>query len=270
MIAWMILILLLVPANILAQTVLLNTGARNEGLAGQSAVPRDEWAMWRNPAGLASIEASAVSFSARQVPVIQVPARSALLAIRTEAGCLAAGVSAFGDDLYSEHAMSLAFAHRIGVTNVGLRADMFQLRIDGNDIKRTFGVTIGGITAIGSRLLIGAVARNINLPQWTKGHPLPVVLNGGLFFMPSEIFSVIAEVEKNTDLDPTIKGALEYTLKKKLFVRTGFNLFPNAAFGGIGFRMWRLGFDYAIRWGYLPGYFHVMSVSVRTKPREAR
>ncbi|HMJ67448.1 MAG TPA: hypothetical protein VK508_01055 [Cyclobacteriaceae bacterium] len=264
----MILIFSFLSANIFAQSVLLNTGARNEGLAGQSAVSRDEWAIWRNPAGLTYVDATTASFGTRQVPIINVPARSALLAVKTRAGCLAAGVSAFGDDLYSEHAMSLAFAHKIGITNVGVRADVFQLRIDGNGIKRTFGVTIGGITAIGSRLLIGAVARNVNLPQWAEGQPLPVVLNAGLLFMPTDIFSVIAEVEKNTDLDPTIKGAVEYTVKKKLFVRTGFNLFPNAAFGGIGLRMWRMGFDYAVRWGYLPGYFHMMSVSIRTKTRD--
>jgi hypothetical protein len=215
------------------------------------------------------MDAPVVSFGVRHVPIINLPARSALVAINTRAICLAGGVSAFGDDLYSEQAMSLGFAHRIGATNVGFRADMFQLRIDGSSVKRTFGVTIGGITSIGSRLLIGALARNINLPQWTKGQTLPVALNAGLLFMPTDIFSVIAEVEKNTDFDPTVKAAVEYSLKKKFFIRTGFNLFPNAAFGGIGFRAWRLGFDYAIRWGYLPGYFQAISISITTKHKRS-
>jgi hypothetical protein len=269
MFARIILILLLLSAKISAQTVLLNTGARNEGLAGQYALSRDEWSLWRNPAGLASIEASAISFSLRHIPVVQQPVNSAVAAFHNKLLCIATGVSAFGDDLYSEQAMSLAFAHRIGITNAGIRADMFQLRIDGNGIKRTFGVTVGAITAIGNRLFLGITARNINLPQWAHGQPLPVVLNAGLMFSPTGAFSVIAEVEKNTDLDPTIKGAVEYSLKKKFFVRTGFNLFPNAAFGGVGFRLWRFGFDYAIRWGYLPGYFQVISVSVRTKQKSS-
>jgi len=107
------------------------------------------------------------------------------------------------------------------------------------------------------------MARNLNLPAWARGQPLPVVLCAGLQFTPSDNFLVIAEAEKNTDFDPTFKGGMEYSMRQKFFVRTGFNLFPNAAFGGFGLRTWRLGFDYAARFGYLPGYSHQLSVSVR-------
>jgi hypothetical protein len=268
MLAKIIFMLLLLQAvKIPAQSVLSNGGARNDGLGGQSAVSIDEWSLWRNPAGLAK-ETSAIAFGVRYTPLIKLPTRSAMLALATQRGCFAGGVSAFGDDLYNEHVLSFAFAHRLTNTNVGIRADLFQQSVDGSGVRRTIGVTIGGITAIGSRLMIGAVARNVNLPQWVKGHPLPVVLSAGLLFRPSGNFSVVAELEKNTDFDPTIKGAVEYSLRKKMFVRTGFNLFPEAAFGGFGFRLWRLGIDYALRWGYLPGYSQQMSVSVRPGKRE--
>ena len=258
---------LLSPTKIPAQTVLSSAGARNEGLAGQSAVTRDEWSLWRNPAGLTHTDAYVAAFGAGRVPIINVPSRSAMLSLNARAGCFATGVSAFGDDLYNEHVLSLAFAHRIGITSIGIRTDVFQLSIDGNEVKRAVGVTIGGITSIGGRLMIGAVARNVNLPEWAKGRPLPVVLNAGLLFIPSENFSAIAEVEKNTDLTPTIKAAMEYSLRKKFFARTGFNLFPETAFGGIGFRLWRLGFDYSLRWGYIPGYFQSISVSVKANKK---
>jgi hypothetical protein len=54
-------------------------------------------------------------------------------------------------------------------------------------------------------------------------------------------------------------------MRRKFFFRTGFNLFPNAAFGGFGLRMWRCGFDYALKFGYLPGYAQQLSVTMRFK-----
>lgn len=271
MIAKILLMLLSLPVvKISAQSVLSNGGARNESLAGQSAVTLDEWSLWRNPAGLAHPGESMIAFGVRHAPMMEVPARAAVAAFDARAGSFTAGISAFGDELYSEHVLSFAFAHRLDITSLGVRADLFQLTVDGSGVRRTVGVTIGGITSVGNRLMIGALARNVNLPHWVKGQPLPVILSAGLLFTASDNFSVIAEVEKNTDFDPTVKGAMEYSLRKKFFVRTGFNLFPEAAFGGFGFRLWRLGVDYALRWGYLPGYSQQLSVSVRTGSRKQK
>jgi hypothetical protein len=261
--------LLLPTLNISAQTVLSNSGAKNEALASLTATSTDEWSLWRNPAGLSSIDQSAISFGVRRAPGINTLTRSIVVAHNMQAGTVAAGVSAFGDDVYNEQAISLGYANHIGLAAVGIRADVIQLRIDGNPTMRTVGITIGAIANLTPRLSVGLCARNVNLPEWARGQPLPVILNSGISFRPSESFLVAAEVEKNTDFDPTLKGAVEYSLRRRLvFMRTGFNLFPNAAFGGIGLRTWRLGFDYALRFGYLPGYSHQLSVALRVNKRK--
>ncbi|MEJ0029294.1 MAG: hypothetical protein WDO15_02485 [Bacteroidota bacterium] len=244
--------------------MLSNTGAKNEALGSSTSVSVDEWSLWRNPAGLASVESPVISSGIRKMQNIPAFTRSVVLAIPTRLTSLGAGMSAFGDDIYNEQAASLAVANTIGLVSLGVRADVIQLRIDGSGIKRAIGITIGSIAKITPQWSIGACARNINLPQWASGQPLPVVLNAGLLFSPSDNFLLITEVEKNTDFDPTLKGAMEYSFRKKFFVRTGFNLFPNAAFGGIGLRTWRLAFDYALRFGYLPGYSQQLSVGVNT------
>ncbi|HZY82948.1 MAG TPA: hypothetical protein VFE50_25690 [Cyclobacteriaceae bacterium] len=255
-----ILIISLLPfAKLFAQP-----GAADEALAAQVALSRGEWALWRNPAGLCHTNASAVSSGVQQLPAIKLLSKSALVAINTHAGTFAAGAIAFGDDLYREQTLSLGYAHSIGITNIGIRADALELRIHDFGLRRTFGVTIGASTAIGKRITIGAVARNINLPKWIDGEPLPVVLNTGLRFIPSDNFLLVAELEKNTDFDPTFKSAFEYSLHKKFFIRTGFNLHPHAAFGGFGLQLWRLGFDYSLRWSYLPGYAQQVSISIKS------
>jgi hypothetical protein len=260
-----LLIAILLPLKISAQTVLSNSGAKNESTGSPISVTTDEWSLWRNPAGLTSVEHPVVSSSIRKSQSVNAFTRSALLAGSGGSFSGAIGVSSFGDDLYNESAASLGVASKIGLTSIGLRADINQLRIDGNATRRALGITIGCIAQITHRLSIGISARNINLPTWSRGQPLPVLLNTGVAFIPGDNFLVVAEVEKNTDFNPTFKGGFEYSMRKKFFFRTGFNLFPNAAFGGIGLRMWRFGFDYSLKFGYLPGYAQQMSVSLQLK-----
>jgi hypothetical protein len=259
-----ILIIFLLPV-----TTIFAQGAADESLGGHVAASRGEWSLWRNPAGLTHTGTSAIALGVRQFPAITLLSKSALIALTTRAGCFSTGMLAFGDEIYNEQTLSLGYAHSIGITSVGIRADALQLRIDGLGIRRTFGITIGASTFVGKRIIIGAVARNINLPQWTAGEPLPVVLNAGLLFIPSENFLLIAEIEKNTDFNPTIKGAFEYSFAKKFFIRTGFNLHPHAAFGGLGFKLWRFGIDYALRWGYHTGYAQQLSVSLKSTKKNS-
>jgi hypothetical protein len=256
--------MLLHTLNIRAQTVLSNIGAKNEALASTTSVSSDEWSLWRNPAGLSSVDHTVLSSAIRRLQAINAFTRSIVLATNTSFGSFGTGMSSFGDDLYSEQAASLAFSHSLGLASVGIRADILQLRIDGSTTKTTYGISIGSIAKITPQLSIGVCARNVNLPEWTGGQPLPVVLNAGVLFRPSENFLLVTEVEKNTDFDPTLKGAMEYSLQRKFFARTGFNLFPNAAFGGIGLRTWRFAFDYALRFGYLPGYSQQLSIGFNT------
>jgi hypothetical protein len=257
-------VLLLMPTlNIRAQIVLSNCGAKNESLGSTSSVSTDAWSLWRNPAGLMSIEQTVTSSAIRRTQNISALSRSVVVATHTKAGSIAAGMSAFGDDIYNEQAASLGFANKLGLASLGIRADVIQLRIDGESTRRVIGISVGAIAKLSSTLSVGACAHNINLPSWARGQPLPVVLNAGLLFTPSESFLVIAEAEKNTDLRPTIKGAMEYSLRRKFFARTGFNLFPNCAFGGIGLHRWRFAFDYSLKYGYMPGFSQQLSISVQ-------
>ncbi len=255
-------ILTIVVANACGQTALSNAGARNEALAAIAATATDEWALWRNPSGLASLTSMIVSSGVRQVRHIPALTKSALIVVPTRLA-VGGGIARFGDDLYNEQVLSAGGAHQVGITSIGIRADLFQLRIDGFDLKRTFGVSVGVLTTISPRLKIGACARNINLPSWTTAQPLPVVINAGLIFIPAAAFTLHAEVEKNTEHPPTIKGAFAYTLRNKFFIRTGYNLFPSAAFAGTGLRAWKLDFDYAMQFGGLIGYSHVLCVAIR-------
>lgn len=251
--------------NISAQTALTNSGAKNEALGSPVSIPGDEWALWRNPAGLTLIDKPIASSSIRRSSATNVLSRSALLAGSAKALSAGVGVASFGDEIYNENTVSLALANTLGLASIGIRGDITQLRIDGTPPRHAFGITIGCIARITHRLSIGITARNINLPAWARGQPLPVVLNTGVAYTPGDNFLLAAEVEKYTDFDPTLKGGFEYSVRKKFFFRTGFNLFPNNGFGGVGLRMWRLAVDYALKFGYLPGYSQQLSLTFQLR-----
>src|ERR1043166_7182093 len=132
--------MLLHSLNIRAQIVLSNTGAKNEALGSSTSVSNDEWSLWRNPAGLTLLDHPIVSSGVRKMQGIHAFTRSVVFATPASFGSLGAGMSAFGDDLYSEQAASVAFANSLGLASLGVRADITQLRIDGSATKRAFGI----------------------------------------------------------------------------------------------------------------------------------
>lgn len=88
-------------------------------------------------------------------------------------------------------------------------------------------------------------------------------LAAGLSFKPTEQILLITEIEKDLAYDPTAKFGMEYALHKKVFGRTGFNLNPEAAFFGLGFKGWRLKFDYSIQYTSNLNFAHQASASYR-------
>ena len=82
--------MLLHTLNIRAQTVLSNIGAKNEALAGATSVSSDEWSLWRNPAGLSSIDHAVLSSAIRRMAstfdIYSAPGQGTALLARVRSG----------------------------------------------------------------------------------------------------------------------------------------------------------------------------------------
>lgn len=253
-----------------AQSVLSTIGSANESFGARTASSTGEWSLWANPAGLVFTENLVLGSGVSQRQGIPLTTQTAIVALPTSIGVFGAGVSRLGDDLYREQMLSFAFSNKLEITALGVRADVFQLAIDGNQTRRAIGLTVGGIISASKFLKVGACARNINLPKWQGDEKLPVVLAVGVLFQPTKQFSSMVEVEKNTDLHPTYKAGFEYAFKNKFWLRTGVNLFPDAAFAGVGLHAWKFNVDYAIRYGTMPGYHHQLSFSISFTKKSAK
>jgi hypothetical protein len=263
--------LLFTPMLLSGQSVSTGLGARAAALGYASGTLADEWAIFNNIAGIANVQNFQTGFAYEARATISGANRMGfLLTSPLGFGTAGLGVFRFGDDLYSEQAISLGYASKIGNTSLGARASYLQYRALGFGTKGVLGINIGGITQITPKILIGAWIQNINQPKlrFDDAEKAPVKLTASLAVKPTDHFTWIAEVEKDVLYEPLWKTGMEYWIHKKLATRLGFNINPRSFFCGIGFNGWRIKADYAIQGFSDLGVAHQLSASYRINKTE--
>lgn len=239
-------------------------GAREAGLGYSSSTLSGEWAILNNVGGLAKVDKPNAAFAYDTRPTLPGSNRvAAALSMPFKIGA-AGGFSLFrfGDDLYSEQVISAGYSNQLGIASLGLKVNYVQYRAEGVGTRSFVGVDFGGITQLTKQISIGAYIININQPKLSSidNERAPTRLVAGISFKPVEDCLILSEVEKELNYDATIKAGLEYRIHKKVKVRTGFNLHPNAAFFGLGFQARKLRIDYALQYNQSFSVAHQASV----------
>lgn len=172
------------------------------------------------------------------------------------------GLFRFGDDLYSEQALSIGFGNQVGISSLGIKVNLIQYRATGFGTSAALSIDFGGITELTEKLSIGAYITNLTQSRMGQNDErLPTRLIGGLSYQPDKNIFITTELVKELDYRTTWRTGLEYSFHQKFFFRTGFNLKPNAAFFGVGAHKKKLKFDYAIQLNTLVGASHQASIS---------
>jgi len=253
------------------QSASVAIGGRTTAMGNASASLKDNWAIYNNPAGAAKLKHISLNTSSDIYPALTGANRVAAVAVLpSKAGTFSAGAFRFGDKLYSEYFLSAGYCHSLGLASMGVRLDLIQYRTEGFDPAMALGVSIGTVADITDHLSLGGYVSNINRPRLPDGTPLPVRMATGFEFRPTEKVAVCGEIEKDVAYAPTFKAGMELSPLKKVKLRSGFNLYPNAAFAGIGLTSWNAGIDYSLCWRPSLGYAHQASLSFqhRTKNRK--
>jgi hypothetical protein len=233
------------------QSVSTLMGGRAAGLGYASSTLSDEWAVLNNVGGLAKAEKLAGAFGYDTRPKLPGAHRmAAALSVPGKIGAAGFSLFRFGDDLYSEQIISAGYGNQFGITSLGLKVNYVQYRAEGVGTKSFIGISFGGITELTKQISIGAYIVNLNQPKLSSidDERAPTRLVAGISFKASEACLIVSEVEKELNYDATIKAGFEYSIHKKVTVRTGFNLHPNAAFFGPGFKTGKLKIDYALQY----------------------
>lgn len=237
-------------------------GARAAGLGYASVALQDEWALLNNVAGLAGVDHAGAAFAHEVRPVLTGANRiAACIVAPAKIGTLGIGIFRFGDEVYSEHLLSVGAGNQIGNTSLGIKMNYIQYRAENFGTAATMSVDLGGITRITQFLSIGAYISNLTQSKLigTDGQRLPTKLAVGLGLRPREKIVIGTEIEKDIKYQATLRSGVEYSVYKKVFFRTGFNLNPRATYFGLGAQKKNLKFDYALGFNQLTGTSHQAS-----------
>ncbi|WP_420316034.1 hypothetical protein [Ekhidna sp.] len=250
------------------QTNSFNLGGRSAGMAGASLTLGDEYSLFNNIGGLGRFENHA-AFAAYQnrygVTEFQVVGAGAVYA--SGIGNAGIGFYKFGDDLYSEQRLHLAFGNKIQMVSLGIGIDLLQYNISTVGTNRALAIQFGGIAEITSQLRFGAHIFNLNQAEISNetGEKAPTVMKAGMSYLPSDELIFNVEVEKDLEFDEVFRAGIEYQIVDKVFLRTGISTKPFMGAFGLGFHPKSLKFDYGFSNDSRLGSIHELSVSYNFK-----
>ena len=267
----------------------IGVGARSSGLAGAySAVADNSMAVFWNPAALANVKGSDISFAHSEY-IEDVRYEVVSMAMATDIGSFGLGAGVlYADDLelrekpgepegtfrFDDYVLSLSYSRRMSAeSDIGVTIKLLQERI----YKYTttgYAVDVGAAfkpQAVRNLILTGAV-QNIGprLNYFEGSFRLPLTLRvGAAYRIPVQFLDgnwlVTAEGAKPTDADYNYSGGAEYSHSSGLSLRGGYRFgHDTESFSaGAGFAVGHLRLDYSYTpWDYDWGAEHWISVGV--------
>lgn len=264
------LVLLLLTLTCRSQSTSSLIGAGTNGVANASSCISDEWSLFNNIAGLSEINAPFTAATYQMRSQLEGANRMAVtFGAPVKTGALGFGLYRMGTDIFNEQIISGGFSNKMGLASIGLKVNYIQYHAEGFGNKGLFTLNLGGIASLTSAFKIGAHITNINQGRLSKesDERLPTLLVAGISFSPSKQLVISSDLEKDLDYNATVKAGVEYKPLKKFAVRSGFNLYPNAFFLGIGIFPSSCRVNYAMELNTIVGVSHQLSVSYQAKAR---
>ncbi len=248
---------------VIAQGSSIFIGARAQAVGYASACLDDEWSIFNNVAGLGRISHTSISFTYDALPSMSAFNRTALAITWSEKIAAALGFYRFGDDTYQEQLICIGTGRSWKNTSVGIKVNYIRYSITGIGSKNLVSVSMGGMSKLTSKMTVGAHVVNVYQPYISKvdDERMPTILVAGILFRLTDKVTVVTEVEKDFNYKPTWKWGIEYVMHKKFTARTGYNLYPQAAFFGFGFRLRKFLADYGYQFTPFVGSRHQVSIA---------
>ncbi len=247
-----------------AQSVSTQMGARQLAMGNSSAALTDEWSLFNNAAGLSKQKQLTGTFAFEATPSLPGANRlAASFLLPTSHFTGGIGFFRFGDAVYNEQLVTIAAAHQLGITSLGLKANYIQYRAEGFGTHSAISIDFGGITEITKMISVAAYITNLTQSSLTSstGERIPTRLVVGVGLKLSEKVFVNSEIEKEVDFPISWRTGIEYDIYKSIFVRTGYSLNPSALHFGLGTKKKKIIIDYALRYHSALGVSHQASAS---------
>ena len=155
-------------------------------------------------------------------------------------GTIGGSFEYFGNSLYSEMKLGLAYAMKLGTrASIGVQLDYLNSSAQNYGSQHYITFELGVYYRPIQKVSIGA--HIYNPVKWVvddvSGEILPVVFNVGLSYNPFDQLTILAELEKDIIHPFNFKGGIEYEVVESFRVRAGFNTQPTLFSFGLGYKM---------------------------------
>jgi hypothetical protein len=249
-----------------SQSIYQTIGSENIGIANCTANTENIWSGFHNSAGLAAINNTEFSTHFNVFyGEIGLLSSAAALAVPIKSGVFFLGAYRFGNSIYNEHKLSLAYGSKLGIIQLGGRINYLQYQIQDFGSLKSYSIDFGVQAAITSQLSIGAYANNVSRAALNKEQQIyiPSLLYIGIKYTPISYFKFYLEVEKNIALKAAFKSGLSYQLQNKWYFSSGIRIDSWESFYGTGFRFLKLNFNYAFQLHPILGSSHAVDLGFK-------
>lgn len=228
------------PLACLAGNENFSIGGRATGMGNTGLCLSDVWAVRYNQGALAELKQMSVGVSYESRFLTKsLGIQSFALGIPTKRGAFGLNYTGFGDNLYRESKIGLAYGMKLSEKfNLGVRINYHALRL-GNNYGKADNLTfeVGLLAKPTKKIQLGFHLFN---PSQTKlndyqNEIIPVVMNLGMSYQFSDKLRTNLELEKDIEQPYSIKMGLEYTPSEVLYVRAGITTNPTMPTIGFGF-----------------------------------
>ncbi len=229
----------------------MHLGAEAAGLGNATVAGKGRMGIYANPAALGAVRNQEISatYDTRYGFVEGISTIGAAYIHPLNHSALALSVSRFGDQIFSQHLLSLSYGHQIDQFSVGIRANQHQYHMEGTNTRYATALDIGGIMQMLPSLDFGMSISNLNQPVVSQqtGERVPTTLSSGLCFRPDEKLKTLMEVNYTLEERPLFKVGIAYQPLKSLTFRSGVNTgHLGRFFMGMGLSHSVIDFDYAL------------------------
>ncbi|MEO1023087.1 MAG: hypothetical protein AAFW89_11145 [Bacteroidota bacterium] len=216
-----------------------------------SALPNGQWSVFGNPALLHSDGVSLGFYSIRNYGITALTDVSATSAFITKLGTGAVGFHRFGDELFNETRIRAGYQNEIRNVKMGVIVNYTHISFGGDyGAGGATGVDLGIAAPLTEGLWLGAIAVNINQPQYRFAayhEDLPRSLSLGLTYRLDENALFALDMIKDTRFPMSYRGGIELDILNVLHARIGVTTEPLTYAFGIGYQTKRWAFNIGLQ-----------------------
>lgn len=260
--------ILLACMNTNAQNGNYESGARSLGLSGANITLSDAYSGFNNIGALADNYGITVCFSSSMLYGMP-----ELLGIgiglngKIFKGVGSVNLYRFGNQDLSEHKISAGYCHRIRFISLGIQLSYIQYLISNYGSAGSMSIEFGGLIKFSKKIIIGGyLFHPLGFGQkFEQLNFLHTNLKTGLSYRPSENLMINIEYKWSGNKEHFMIFGLEYMIRGKFALRTGFNIDTLKSSMGLGFKPGKFRLDYALMIHPVLGISHEFSISINFK-----